>query len=799
MSSPPRNRKNLMPWGLCALIVLAGLAAYGNSLTGSFIFDDEYFIVDNDVIRSPWPIRPLVADTSWESRLVVMLSLALNYAIGGLDVFGYHLVNLAIHLMAGLTLFGLLRRTLKLVPQYSAEPIAADFLAVAVALIWLVHPLQTQSVTYVIQRTESLMGLFYLVCLYCVLRGSQASRSWPWYVAAVAACWLGMGTKQVMVTAPVVVLLYDRTFLAGSWKEVLRRRWALYLGFVPALVWLCVVTVRAASRAVPASAGFSMEGITKLDYLGTQGGVILHYLRLAFWPDRLCLDYRWPMADSARAIFLPGAVVAALLVASLITIRYRPRLGFLGLSFFLILAPTSSIMPIIDMAAERRMYLPLVALVVLVVFTCDVLARRFVRDPRFRTVLEAGALVIVVVPLALRTIDRNGDYQDPVAMWKDVLATAPHNARAHLNLGYVRIRQGNIDDAITDYTHAIRLNPDFSKAYYNRGVAYGSQGDKDQAITDYTHAIRLNPDYADAYYNRGIAYRSQGDNNQAIIDYTHAIHVNPDYADAYYNRGIAYNSKGDYDQAITDYTHAIRLNPDWAKAYNNRGVAYRSQGDYDQAIVDYTHTIRLNGENAYAYNNRGYAYGSQGDYDQAITDYTHAIRLNPDLAEAYYNRGVAYGSQGDKDQAITDYTQAIRLNGENAYAYNNRGYAYGFKGDYDQAITDYTHAIRLKPDYAEAYNHRGIAYGSKGDIDQAIAEFTHAIRLDPDLAKAYNNRGVVYSSQGDYDQAITDYTHAIRLKPDLAGAYYNRGIAHEKKGSLDKAAADYAKAKQLRR
>ena len=240
-----------------------------------------------------------------------MVSMAVNYYFGQLNVLGYHLVNLAIHLMAGLVLFGLVRRTLQLLPRYTQASGTADYVAFAAALIWLVHPLQTQSVTYIIQRAESMMGLFYLLCLYCTLRGSQASRSWPWYVAAIAACWLGMGTKQVMVTAPVVVLLYDRVFLADGWKEVFRRRWAVYLAFVPAIVWLGFMTVREASRTERAVAGFGMQDLTPLEYLGTQGGVIVHYLRLAVWPDRLCLDYSWPVAESVQTIFLPGARVAA--------------------------------------------------------------------------------------------------------------------------------------------------------------------------------------------------------------------------------------------------------------------------------------------------------------------------------------------------------------------------------------------------------------------------------------------------------------------------------------------------------
>ena len=353
LNPPLCDRKYLVPWGLCALVVLAGLAAYSNSFTGVFIFDDERVIVDNDAIRSLWPVGPLLTDAS---RPVATLTLAVNYFFGELDVFGYHLVNLAIHLMAGLVLFGLVRRTLMLVPRYSTQRMVPDGLAFAVSIIWLVHPLGTESVTYIVQRSESLMSLFYLLCLYSVLRGSGAERSWPWYVAATMACWLGMGTKQVMVTAPLVVLLYDRVFLATSWKEILRRRWAVYVSFAPALVWLVASTFLTTTRTERVSAGFGMLQISSLDYLGTQGGVILHYLRLAFWPDRLCLDYAWPVAERPLAILLPGAVVAVLVVASIVALRSHPRLGFLGLSFFLILAPTSSIMPINELAFEHRMW-----------------------------------------------------------------------------------------------------------------------------------------------------------------------------------------------------------------------------------------------------------------------------------------------------------------------------------------------------------------------------------------------------------------------------------------------------------
>ena len=759
-----------MPWGLCALIVLAGLAAYGNSFTGSFIFDDEGFIVDNDVIPSPWPIRPLVASTGWESRLVVMLSLALNYALGGLDVFGYHLVNLAIHLLAGLTLFGLLRRTLKLVPQYSAEPIAADFLAVAVALIWLVHPLQTQSVTYVIQRTESLMGLFYLVCLYCVLRGSQASRSWPWYVAAVAACWLGMGTKQVMVTAPVVVLLYDRTFLAGSWKEVLRRRWALYLGFVPALVWLGVVTVQAASRAEQAAAGFGMQGITKLQYLGTQGGVILHYLRLAFWPDQLCLDYLWPVAESARAIFLPGAVVAALLVASFIAIRYRPRLGFLGLSFFLILAPTSSIMPIADLAFEHRMYLPLAPLVVLVVLAWERLAKRFVNSGRARQLLGAGLLGIVVVSLALRTMMRNRDYQDPVTMWTDVLVTAPHNARAHNNLGSLYERQGDLLSAADHYQRGLRIAPNFVDAHNNLGKVLTKQGKFDEALAHFEHALRIKPNFADAHYGLALVLQQEGKLVDAVAHFRHAIRSRPDHAETHYLLALVLTRQRNFDQAIAHFERALRLKPDYAQAHNDLGGVLERQENLIAAAAHFEQAIRIKPNFARAHYNLGNLLTRQGKLTEATDHYRHALRVNSTYAEAHNSLGQLLQNEGRFDEAGDHYQQAIRFKADYADAHANLGVTRGLQGSLAQAIVHYERALAIRPDFAEVHVNLGNALLGQGDDARAKTHLEQAIRLKPDLAQPHAIFGDMYRRQGNLPEAIARYREALRLDPGLLPA-----------------------------
>ncbi|MFC1573449.1 hypothetical protein ACFL6M_07625, partial [Candidatus Eisenbacteria bacterium] len=237
---PPRKRTLL----LALLLVVVGVVTYANSLRGPFIFDDTTWILGNPTTRQLWRIDRILLvpdDLSVVGRPIVNLSLAISYAVSATDPFGYHLTNLLIHLLAALTLFGVIRRTLSLPGMPAHLTRDAGGLAFACALIWLVHPLQTSAVTYIIQRTESLMGLFYLLALYSLIRGSQAVRPIPWFLLAVITCFFGMGTKEVTVSAPVVLLVYDRIFLAGSFGELLRKRWGLYLGLAASWILLAAL------------------------------------------------------------------------------------------------------------------------------------------------------------------------------------------------------------------------------------------------------------------------------------------------------------------------------------------------------------------------------------------------------------------------------------------------------------------------------------------------------------------------------------------------------------------------------
>jgi tetratricopeptide (TPR) repeat protein len=615
-------------------IVVAVAAAYSNSFSGPFIFDDIRGIQENKAIRSLRSPEALVppGNVAVARRPLTNLSFAVNYAIGKLAVRSYHAGNLLIHLLAALTLFGIVRRTLLLPALRDRFGGASTGLAAAVALIWALHPLQTESVTYIVQRAESLMGLCYLLTLYAVIHSASSERPWPWYAAAVAVCALGMGAKEVMVTAPVVALLYDRAFLSGSFRETFRRRGALYLG-------LAATSAIMLLYKAPAGAGFGIKTVTPWRYALTQPGVILYYLRLSFWPQPLCLDYSWPFATTFREAAPEAFALAALLAATAWAAVRRPTLGFLAAWFFLILAPTSSVMPLNDACFEHRMYLSLAAVAAGTVIAGYALIGRLARQsalPGNSVTLVAVVLALAVaVALGCATFRRNTDYRTAVSIWEDAARKRPANPRAWSNLGEAYVNASRYDEAIRACNRALEREPaanifESATIYCNRGLASAGLGRLTEAIRDYDQAIALNPDYDRAYNNRGLACAKVGRLTEAIQDYDKAIALNPDYAQAYESRGIAYARSARPADAMRDFDQAIALNPDYAEAYYNRGNARLDANRHSEAI---------------------------GDYDQAIA-------LKPDYAVAYYNRAVAQYEMKAYDKASTDVKMFMRLGGQ---------------------------------------------------------------------------------------------------------------------------------------
>jgi tetratricopeptide (TPR) repeat protein len=581
-----------------ALVTVAAFA-YANSFRGVFIFDD-LDIPKNIGTVTLWPPWAALSGPNL-SRPLIGLSLAINYVVSGFDVWSYHFLNLTIHLIAGLALFGIVRRTLlnpRLSDRFGRH---STGLALVIALVWLVHPLQTQSVTYIIQRAESLMGMFYLLTLYCVIRGADSQNSRPWYVAAVVACAAGMLSKQVMVTAPIVIFIYDCLFLSGSFVRALRKRAGLYAGLAVSWVILAALII-----AAPASrtAGFAVTSITPWDYFKSQFGVIVHYLRLSFWPGSLCLDYGWPKPTSAAQIIPYALIVVDLEAATLWALIRRRPVAFLGVWFFGILSLTSSFMPIADLAFEHRMYLSLAALVALIVLGAYAIVWRL---PRGLAAHEVGptllrdriAIITVIVvtgALCFLTLRRNQDYNSGVAMWTDVASKWPTNPRAHNNLGLFLAKQGDLDQAIPEFNRSLQIDPGYADAHENLGMTLVQQGNLDDAIEHFRRAVEIDPTLVDAYTKLGAALANQKRIDEAFAAFSKALAISPDYGPALANMGFAQQRQGRTEDAIASFERALPhlANNDLAAHIHvSLGDLMQARGETSQAAFHYQEALRL--------------------------------------------------------------------------------------------------------------------------------------------------------------------------------------------------------------
>ena len=455
----PQEKSQLISIAILTLIAVAIALAYSNSYYTSLIFDDIAAIVDNPGVRQLWPIR-IPDQSSLAGRPVVALTFAVNYAISGLNPWSYHVFNVVIHIANAWLFFAILRRT-------SVDKWPAGLLA----LIWALHPLNTDAVTYVTQRTELLAATFLLLTLYCAIRA--ASRP-AWAIVAITCAALGSGAKEIMVAAPIVVMAYDAVFLR-------RNRPGLYAGLFS--TWILVgMTLGARNETV----GFGLS-VNSWDYLKTQSAVIIHYLRLAIWPRPLLIDYNdWPIATRLIPVLPQACAVAALIGLTGAALGKRSVLGFLGAWFFVILAPTSSFVPIItEPAAERRMYLPLMAVIVAAAYG---IAR--LRAPAYWGTIAAGILVVLFGAMTHR---RNLDYRSEIVMWTDVVNKHPDNGRAHGSLGLALFSQHRVEEAVPHLFEEVRRYPNLASAHHNLGAAYAFLKRPAEAAKEYEEALRIDP------------------------------------------------------------------------------------------------------------------------------------------------------------------------------------------------------------------------------------------------------------------------------------------------------------------
>ncbi|HVU23122.1 MAG TPA: tetratricopeptide repeat protein [Opitutus sp.] len=700
------------------LIIAAVAFAWTGSFAAPFELDDNSSIIDNASIRHLWPpdwLRPpATAGETVSGRPVLNLSFALNAATGGADVRGYHAVNVLVHALAALVLFGLVRRTLaqgKVTP-----PTEAAGLATAVALLWAVHPLQTEAVTYVVQRAESLAALFYLLTLYCFIRGigvsagpgtgagpGQARCGRRWFGLAVASCLLGAGTKETIATAPLVVLLYDRALVAGSFAAAWRARGRVHLALMA--TWLPLAALVLANHGRGGSAGAG-AAVGAWSYLLTQCGAIVRYLRLAFWPAGQVFDYGVVGVSGIGAVWPQALLLAGAGALALWALGRNRSTGFLGAGFFLLLAPSSSVLPVATQTmAEHRMYLALAPVIALVVLLIRAIGRR-IGAPAWSGIAAAA---LVVVALAVTTHARNRAYRSALALWSDTAAKWPGNPRAHHNLGVALLETGKFDDAAQEFQRAIALEPAHALAHYELGTIFLRRGEWAEAATEFAAALAAAPRHVAARLDLALALGRLGRTEEAIAQDRAVLAVDPQAQDARTNLGALLLARGDTAGALSLLREAVAGAPELAEAHYQLGLALDRTGATAAAAAELREAARLEPRMVAAPLALGNVLAGEGDEAGAADCFREAIRLDAGSAEARFAWGTLLAQQRRFPEAIALLREALNLDPAHVEARANLGNCELVTGDADAAIADFEQVLRAAPANAAVRENLAIA------------------------------------------------------------------------------------------
>ncbi|MBI4682556.1 MAG: tetratricopeptide repeat protein [Nitrospirae bacterium] len=668
------------------LIVFLGLAVYSNTFNVPFQFDDINNIPENAVIKDLNNFaHPFSSNQElFNARYISYLTFALNYKMHGLDVTGYHVFNLMIHLINAVLVYCLVILTLKtpVINRIVDYKFHTNLIALFSALLFVAHPLQTQAVTYIVQRLASLAAMFYLLSLVMYVKfriqntehGTQNSEytarkaeagsqkkdekssnlsSVIWYLGSVFSAILAMKTKSIAFTLPVMAGLYEFIFFEGKIRKRL-------LMLVPLLLTMLIIPLSLIDINKPVGEVIGdVGGVTKLetqlsrmDYFYTQCRVIVTYIRLIFLPVNQNLLYDYPVYNSFSEpdVFLSFLFLLSVLGLG-IYLCYRPAFSvqrsatntgfktpnsqphysrFIAFGifwFFVTLSVESSIIPILHVIFEHRVYLAsagaFIAITTSVFVAADKLKDKF---PRIKAAV-VPVFVFIIVILSASTYARNSVWKDGVTLWKDVVEKSPHHEIALTNLGDAYIEKGQPDNAVYYLSKAVAVRPDYAKAHYNLGVAYVQKVEFDRALRYFLKAVDIRPDYGKAYNNIGTIYLRKGELSKAVEYFEKAVSADPGNAAAFYNFGIAYSKLGQADKAIEYFEMAVAKDPGYDKAYYNLGYLYRYTGRIDKAILSFNRAIEIRPDYAQAHYQLGDAYAEKGKHDRAAFHYEKAKEI----------------------------------------------------------------------------------------------------------------------------------------------------------------------------
>ena len=656
----------MQKWFVLSVLVILGCLAYSNTTGVPFYFDDIKNI-EKSLAYSP---ARLSFDALNSNRLKTLLSdrpvaytsIALNYSFGRWDVTSYHIVNTAIHILAGICLYFLILTTLTL-STFQHDVKNPGVLSFFASLIWLVHPIQTQSVTYVVQRMNSLAAMFFIVSLLLYARGRLASgigKKRGLFAVSILSGIFALGSKEIAATLPFFIILYEWYFFQDLSMTWLKKRLGFILG--ACVVFIILVHIYMGPNIFKGIlASYAIRDFTLMERVYTEFRVVIYYIGLLIYPNpsRLSLLHDFELSssllDPATTILSAGAIACTIITAIFLARKQR-LLSFSILWFFGNLIIESSVIGL-EIIFEHRTYLPSMFFFLALVMQ----AYRLIKTERIASII----LGVLVSLLCFWTLERNRVWFDPVVFWKDNIKKAPTSYRAYNNLGRFYIMSGNYKSAITELKHAIRLAPSFPLTYSNLGLAYAGTGSYNLSIEAYEKALVRLPitRYYQTYSNLGLVYRSMGQSKKSIDTFKKAIALKPDFANGYYNLGLVYFENNKVKKAITAFRKSIEIDPFFADTYIILGQALISRGLLDRGITRLEEAVKLEPVHVDANFNLARAYELAGRFKSAIEYYDKCIQLNSEDNNAYYNAGFIFISYlNNREKGMVYLEKALSMN-----------------------------------------------------------------------------------------------------------------------------------------
>lgn len=647
--------KNLARW-FPLLLCAAAVLAYSNSFSAPFLMDDRRMILENANLHSLWPPwKAILCAPRWISDL----TFAVNFAIGGYTPADFRITNILIHALASLLLFGAVRRTLRLPRFRERFGARADLLAFTIALLWVVHPLGTNCVTYISQRIEALMALFFLASLYCFVRSIDSPHPRLWSNCTIAACALGMGTKEVMATAPLMLFLYDGLLVSSSWSAALRARWKLHLALWLTILLFALFLLMNVGMVITWNAPLLGSRCPPWNYLLTQTEIITHYLRLVFRPDALCFHYRWPPATGLREVWPYALFVTALGLLTLGGLLRRKAFAYPLAWMFIILAPTSSFLPIPDAAFEHRMYLPLAGVIGLTVIGAYALWQKGLAGWTVTPRIHAWFFLLftgLAVCLLAHTRMRNLDFLSVDRIWRDVIAKRPGNYLGYIATANGWASQGQNQKAIEILEDLLPRIPDYSRMTYTE-IMRAHEADLASPLKEYSMAHDI----------LGFTYLNLGQTNQAVRHLRESIRVRPERPTPYLNLGRIAMADGKTDEAAAWLKLAYAMAPLNLDVLCTLASVESIRKNWAAASGFYRAALRLNPTHGFA--RAQLAWIQATCPDKAFRDGQSAVSLAEPLVDMSRGRspkafdilGAAYAENGQFDKAMECARQALNL------------------------------------------------------------------------------------------------------------------------------------------